>query len=292
MKYSTYKEEFLEKQVALVNNVTEGWNFNYPNAEQLKEAYGRENFTPDTRHYLFVEDELVGFVASAVENKEGEIQYGSIQLPFVNLANKKKKQELELELIERAKATLKEKGVNIIRSNFEESWPLDNVKSQYDEKDPIQRTAEISNFKEIELGPSSGNVVEMDMEKHLDAFHKGVITQFPEMTMEQMVNILKQAQDGEGFVRRYLAIENDMAVAQGRAGIFENQVFILIFAYHSDGVKYKAEIVRKLVNDTKDTEGLNIVRLTHTYSDAAPEEGFDEFKLEFSQTKRYEIKLT
>ncbi len=291
MKYNTYKEEFLEKQVELVNKVTEGWNFGYPDAEQLKEVYGRENFTPDTRHYILLEDELVGFVASAVENKEGEIQYGSIQIPFVNVADKQKKQELEVELMERAKSTLKEKGVDIIRSNFNEDWPIDFVKSLYDEKDPIQRTAEMPNFKEIELGPSSGKVVEIDMEKHLDAFHKGVTNQFPEMTMEQMINILKQAQEGQGYVKNFLAIENDTVVAQGRAGTFEDQAFIVIFAYHNDGVKYKAEIIRKLVNEIKDMEGLNIVRLMHTYSDAAPEVGFDEFKLKFSKIKRYEINL-
>ena len=291
MIYSTYKVEFLEKQVELVNKVTEGWNFQYPNAEQLKEVYGRENFTKDTRHYLLAEDELVGFVASAVENKEGDIQYGSIQMPFVNLADKEKKQELEIELMEKAKATLKEKGVNIIRSNFNEDWPIDYIKSLFEEKEPIQRTAEIPNFKEIDLGPSSGNVVEIDMERHLDAFHKGVTNQFPEMTMEQMKNILKQAHEGQGHVKRYVVIENDMVVVQGRASIFEDQAFIIIFAYHPNGVKYKAEIIRKLINDIKDTEGLNVVRLTHTYSDAAPEEGFDEFNLKFSKILRYEMKL-
>ena len=128
MKYSNYKEEFLEKQVKLVNTVTKGWIFNYPSAEQLKETYSGDNFTPDTRHYFFEGDDLVGFVASAVENKEGDIQYGSIQMPFVNLTNEDKKKELETKLIEKAKMTLKEKGVDIIRSNFNEKWPVDFIK--------------------------------------------------------------------------------------------------------------------------------------------------------------------
>jgi hypothetical protein len=95
MKYSNYKEEFLERQVKLVNSVTKGWDFGYPNVEQLKEVYSRENFTPETRHYYFEGDDLVGFIASAVENKEGDIQYGSIQMPFVNLADEELKKELE-----------------------------------------------------------------------------------------------------------------------------------------------------------------------------------------------------
>ena len=290
MNYSTYKEEYLDRQVELVNSVTKGWDFGYPDAEQLKEVYSRENFTPETRHYYFEGDDLVGFVASAVENKEGDIQYGSIQMPFVNLADEVMKKDLEKKLLERAKATLKEKGVNLIRSNFNEKWPVDYIKSFYTEKETLQRTAEILNYKEIGLGPSSGNVVDMNMETHLDIFHKGLINQFPEMTLEQMIGILKQASESQGFVKRLLAIENDMVVAQGRAGIFEDQGFILIFAYHVDGIKYKAEIIRSLLNEIKDRE-LKIVRLTHTYQDAAPEDGYDDFNLDFVATKRYEMML-
>ena len=160
MKYSNYKEEFLEKQVVLVNSVTEGWIFNYPNAEQLKETYSGEKFTPDTRHYFFEGDALVGFVSSAVENKEGDIQYGSIQLPMVNLRDEEKKKELEIKLLEKAKMTLKEKGVDVIRSYFNETWPVDYMKSLYEEKAPTQRTAEIPKYKEIELGsPSCGKSI-------------------------------------------------------------------------------------------------------------------------------------
>jgi hypothetical protein len=41
----------------------------------------------------------------------------------------------------------------------------------------------------------------------------------------------------------------------------------------------------------KDTEELKTVRLTHTYQDAGPEDGFEEFDLDFAITKRYEMKL-
>ncbi|MCY3414167.1 MAG: hypothetical protein INQ03_21155 [Candidatus Heimdallarchaeota archaeon] len=298
MKYSTYKEDYLEDQIQLVTKVTKDWfGFGYPNsAEQLKEVYSRETFTPDTRHYLYDNDKLVGFIASAVENKEGEIQYGSIQYPFVDAGNDEERLKLEQKLLKKATETLKEKGVNIIRSTFNDDWPISSFKSMYEEKQAVQRAAIMENFMKYASTPTSPNIVAMDMEKHIQAFHKGVTKQFPDMTEEQMIEILKRAQEGPGHLKRLLAIENDMVVAQGRIGTFENEsdnsvnAFLIIFAYHEDGVKYKAEIIKGLL---KELEGKEIkeLRLTHTYSDADPESGFDEFNLNFSAFRLYEINL-
>jgi hypothetical protein len=65
---------------------------------------------------------------------------------------------------------------------------------------------------------------------------------------------------------------------------------LLHLVVYCNGVKYKGEIIRSLLNEIKDKE-LKIVRLTHTYQDAAPEDGFEEFDLDFITPKRYEMKL-
>jgi hypothetical protein len=292
MKYSIYKEEFLKDQVELVSKVTKNWdNYGYPDLEQLKEVYSRETFTPDTRHYLFEEDKLIGFVASAVENKEEDIQYGSIQYPFVDKSDPEERKKIESELMNKAIETLKSNGVHVIRSVFSDKWPVDSVKSLYEEKETLQRQAIISDFRDIPTDEISEDILEIDMEKHLDVFHRGLIHQFPDIDEEQMIQILKRAHDSEGFVKRLLAIENDMVVTQGRAGTFDNQGFITIFAYHDDGVKYKKDIIKGLLRELKKKEDVAEVTLTHTYSDAAAEEGFEEFDLDFTSIKRYEIKL-
>jgi len=292
MKFSIYKEEFLKDQVELVSKVTKNWDdYGYPDVEQLKEVYSRETFTPDTRHYLFEDDKLVGFVASAVENKEGDIQYGSIQFPFVDKSNPEERIKIEKDLMTKAMETLKTKGVHVIRSIFSEKWPVDSVKSFYEEKEIVQRQAIINNFREVPTDKVSEAILEIDMEKHVSAFHKGIILQFPEMSEEQMIQILKTAHESDGFVKRLLAIENDMVVVQGRLGTFENQSFIIMFTYHEDGVKYKKDIIKGLLRELEKREDITEVSLIHTYRDAAPEEGFEEFDLDFTRMKRYEIKL-
>ena len=41
-------------------------------------------------------------------------------------------------MIEKAKETLKSKGVNKIRSTFSDKWPINSVKSHYTEKEIVQ----------------------------------------------------------------------------------------------------------------------------------------------------------
>ena len=46
-----------------------------------------DTFSPETRHYAYENNELVGFLASAVEGEFEGIVYGTIQYPFVSKGN-------------------------------------------------------------------------------------------------------------------------------------------------------------------------------------------------------------
>jgi hypothetical protein len=115
--YENYKEEFLDDQISLVREVSTNWKFfNYPNKEQLKQTYSAENFTPETRHYAYSDNQLTGFVSSAIEDaEEGR---ASLQFPFVKPGN----ETLEAKLMEKAFNKLKEKGANHVISTIPTTW--------------------------------------------------------------------------------------------------------------------------------------------------------------------------
>lgn len=292
MEFCTYNEQYLNNQVKLVRKVTNDWkNFSYPDVQRLKSIYSKETFTPDTRHYLFDDDNLVGFLSSAVEGIEGGILYGSIQYPFVDVSDITKRIELQKDLMDRAKSTLKKKGVSVIRSIFNESWPVNSVRALYDSANNLQRVAEIPNFHELASDNVSPSIVEFNSVQHMDAFHKGVTLQFPDMTFNQMEEILASAHETKGFVNRYVVVEQNMVIAQGRITVYDDTANLVIFSYHVNGAKYKEGIIRKLLFNMNKDYTVKAVNLVHTYLDAVPEEGFDNLNLKFEKAIRYEMKL-
>lgn len=120
MKFKTYSEERLDDQIALINDVIKDWSWKcwYPQKEKLKEIYSREGFTPETRHYVYDNDLLVGFLSSAVEEKAEGIQYGSIHILFI----RKGYEHIEKEIMKKTFAVLKSKGVQVIRTSSMPGW--------------------------------------------------------------------------------------------------------------------------------------------------------------------------
>ena len=120
IEFKTYEnEKQLEEQIALIAEITKDWvGWAYPNKDQLKAAYDREGFTPETRHYVYDGDKLVAFLASAVERIVEGVQQGSIQAPFV-LAGY---EHLEEKLMKKAIDDLKSRGVKVIVSRQRPAW--------------------------------------------------------------------------------------------------------------------------------------------------------------------------
>ncbi len=174
MKFSTYSPDKLKDQVELVNLITKDWlGFGYPNEENLKTSYSNNSsFTPETRHYVYVKEKLVGFISSAVEEKVDGLQYGSIQHPFVH----PEYAYVEKEIMEKAIDVLKSKGVTVIRTNFHRTWG--NVHKlvedyNYIEKDIVDKFAMIDlNCVDIPKKPDKNQVREINMKKDVDIFRK------------------------------------------------------------------------------------------------------------------------
>ena len=115
-----YEKGIEEAQAALGTEVTKDWSFfGQSDAEALRNAYSREGFDPETRHYAFKDGELVGFLVSRIlPDAEDGIKRATFDFPFVKEGHEKAGELL----YERAMKTFKEKGVQIADVRALEGW--------------------------------------------------------------------------------------------------------------------------------------------------------------------------
>lgn len=109
-----YKEEYLEDQVRLGFEATREWvsTGQLPQSVIKRMYESNENFTPETRHYAFKDDEMVGYIISAVDREIDGIKEASMQFP--KIPNKDK--EIEKMLMEKTLTILRDKGADILRT--------------------------------------------------------------------------------------------------------------------------------------------------------------------------------
>jgi hypothetical protein len=112
-----HKEEYLDDQVRLGYEATKDWvSTGQIPLSIIKRMYeSNENFTPETRHYAFKDDKMVGYVISAVDREIEGIKEASMQFPKIPSKDK----EIEKMLMEKTLSVLKEKGANILRTRVE-----------------------------------------------------------------------------------------------------------------------------------------------------------------------------
>ncbi|MCE7749742.1 MAG: hypothetical protein GPJ51_15255, partial [Candidatus Heimdallarchaeota archaeon] len=67
-----YQQGFERAQASVGYQVAQNWQFAHQTqAERLKEIYSKPDFDPETRHYCFKGNEMIGFLTSKViEPKE------------------------------------------------------------------------------------------------------------------------------------------------------------------------------------------------------------------------------
>ena len=109
-----YKEGFEEEQEKIGVKVAQNWiNAHQTPANRLKELYSQPEFDPETRHYCFKDNKMVGFLTSKVlEEKEGEEKKASLVFPSVLPGH----EEAIALLYDSAIKTLQEKGVKKVET--------------------------------------------------------------------------------------------------------------------------------------------------------------------------------
>jgi hypothetical protein len=112
-----YQDEFIADQARIGKMITRDWTFYYQTpTTQLKQIYSHPDFDPETRHYCFKDNILVGFCTSKVEKEDPE--GASLEFPLV-LPDHTACESL---LFERAVQVLSQKGVHKVRTRVSEKW--------------------------------------------------------------------------------------------------------------------------------------------------------------------------
>jgi len=114
-----YQEEFLDAQEKVGKEATKTWKaFGQTPTAQLKQIYSQPDFDPETRHYCFKDDKLVGFLTSNILEEPEKPKRATLEFPIV-LPGHEAAEDL---LFERAIKVLQTKGVTVVRTRVSEVW--------------------------------------------------------------------------------------------------------------------------------------------------------------------------
>jgi hypothetical protein len=276
-----------------ITMITKDWeNWQYPSYENLKETYEtRPNFTPETRHYAFDEGKMVGFMASAKEREIEGKWYGSIQRPFILDDNL----EIEKFLMEKAVATLREKGVDIIRTNYRRGWgdPGFMKRNNFSEGEVVVKTGVVP-FKNFDMSGFSNEygVKELDLVEDKLPLIKAFKTEMTQ-TEEEIGTIIDNWKDTDAILSNAIIREGDEIISHSM--VYKNpnnknatMTHISIYKEGKEDLRKQVfKYIMKRIQET-DREVLNF-NIGEDFFDVAP---FYESKgVIFEDLKRYEISI-
>jgi hypothetical protein len=122
-KYSIkdYQKGYEKDQVRIGLEVAQNWVWPYAyNLEDLMELHAQPDFNPQTRHYCFLGDEMVGYMFSMIKPlEEGEIATAVLDFPRM-MPGHEGAAEL---LVKKAFDILKEKGVTLVTGHLTTMCP-------------------------------------------------------------------------------------------------------------------------------------------------------------------------
>jgi len=208
--FKTYDPAFLEQQIALVKQATADWEgFGYPTKEQLLQTYSGDNFTPHTRYYAFLDDELVGFLSSALDPQNPK--RGNLQFPFVRPGHEK----LRAKLMEEAFQTFRNEGREEITTNLQTSWTgADTILEGFGfEKQEIinaQLLFRIEDIHSSEL-PLDIDFAEVNPENDRQELIRVFSTEMTQ-TPDQIGGIIDQWPDNENIIMNHVSWEEGQII--------------------------------------------------------------------------------
>jgi hypothetical protein len=118
-----YQKGFEQDQVGIGLEVSRNWIWPYAyHLEDLLKIHAQLDFDPDTRHYCFLDDEMVGYmVSSVIPSGDGTICKANLDFPRMLPGH----EDAAGLLIERSFETLKKKGVSRVLGRVTTMCPAD-----------------------------------------------------------------------------------------------------------------------------------------------------------------------
>jgi ribosomal protein S18 acetylase RimI-like enzyme len=296
MEFKIYEESRLEDLGKLVKDVVKDWPQDpwYPTMEQLKEVYeNNENFTPETRHFLYDGDKLVAFLSSALEGEENEdgVIWGSIHMPFI-----RKGYEVEQKLFDKTISVLKEKGAQKIRAyarpeygyipKLLKKWGFE--KTEETGKRIILKAKDFVDDKFEK--PDYFYELDLKDDKHLEKFKKAYLKARTEVTEENFDQTMATFRERELTISCVIAKKDEIlsyglfykADQPGRSFLSSIPVFNKEHKY------ILKEMVTFMANKAK-KEGYE--EIYHGLVDEENEDLYKKMGIEFAPSARYELKL-
>ena len=295
MEFKIYEESRLKDLGELVNDVIKDWPQDpwYPTMEQLKQTYeNNENFTPDTRHFLYDGDKLVAFLSSALEQEEEGVQWGSIHMPFIRQGY----EEVEQKLFKKTIGLLKERGAKKIRgySRPEHGYiPELLEKWGFEKKEETGRRALLSASKLSDPAyeiPDYIKELDLSKDEDLEVFKKAYLKARTEVKPEDFDNTMKVFRERELTISCIILKKDELlsygllykADVPGRAFMSSIPIFNEEHSYVLkdviDFLAYKA-----FKGDYKE--------IYHQLVNVEQEPMYKEMGIEFTPGYRYELNL-
>ena len=297
MEFKTYEESRLKDLGKLVKDVVKDWPVDpwYPTMEQLKEVYeNNENFTPETRHFLYDGDKLVAFLSSAFEGDEQEdgVQWGSIHMPFIRQGYEK----VETKLFDKTMELLKSKGAQKIRAYARPTYgyiPELLEKWGFEKKEESNKRAILSASKFADskyTKPDHIYEIDLNEEKGLAKFKKYYLKARTNVTEENFDETMKTFKERELTISCIIA-KKDEVLSYGllyKAQQPKRCFISSIPVFSKDHEYILKEVFDFLVNKAKE-EGYE--EIYHGLVDEENEKLYKKIGIEFTPNFRYELKL-
>jgi hypothetical protein len=296
MEFKIYEESRLENLGKLVKDVVKDWPQDpwYPTMKQLKEVYeNNENFTPETRHFVYDGDKLVAFLASALEDEVEGVQWGSIHMPFI----RKGYEKVEPKLFDKTMEVLKEKGAQKIRAfarpeygyipDLLKKWGF--KKTEETGKRIILKAKDFADSKFDK--PDYFYELDLKDDKHLEKFKKFYLKARTEVTEENFDQTMLAFRERELTISCVIA-KKDEALSYGllyKADQPGRSFLSSIPIFSKDYEYILKEMLTFMANKAK--EG-GYEEIYHGLVDQENEELYKKMGIEFSPTFRYELDLS
>ncbi len=219
----SYQKGFEQEQASIGYQVAQTWQFAHQTpAERLEVVYSKPDFDPETRHYCFKGEEMIGFLTSKViEPKEDGRKRASLVFPSILPGNEG---ATDL-LLEKAYDTLKSKGVEVVETyvsaisgnNYDlaHKWGYKHIKDQ----DNIVYILNGTDLKEI---GEEIEVREFDQNKDLEKW-LSLVRKFDEISEESEKQLLNELSNEAGNIVAHLVIEKDGEIV-GTTLIYRNDI--------------------------------------------------------------------
>ena len=296
MEFKTYEESRLKELGELVQEVVKEWPRDpwYPTMEQLKEAYdGNENFTPETRHFLYDGEKLVAFLSSALEQEVEGVQWGSIHMPFI----RKGYEKVEEKLLDKTIGLLKSKGAQAV---YAYSRPEHGYISDLLEKWGFEKQKEELGKRVILLSKEFASkdytapdyIYELDLkdEKDLSKFKEVYLKARKEVKPEDFDSTMKLFQEQDLTISCVL-LKKDEVLSYGllyKGGEPGRSFMSSIPIFNKEHEHVLKEVFDYLVNKANDG---GYEEIYHQLADEERESLYKDMGIEFTPNHRYELKL-